>query len=223
MLASDIKTFVESLIDDEIEETLFLTLLNVAKDNIEEELEWEVLKSWDRSLAWNPGDTYLTVKTLPSDFRSMFGDGVIYLGEDNPYFPVPFKDLYRYRNFSNKYAIDHLNNKLYILGSEAVQYTINLPYLKNTPELTLSTEWLFPSRFHKLLAFRVAGYYTSGVDADDIYARMSQAHRIAASEIENNLRKWNTRLALISMDNSSSPFLANDENPVNRLSASDLN
>lgn len=223
MTGGELKTFVEGIIDDEIEVTLFYTLLNIAKNKIEDLVEWEVLKTWDRSLLWNTGDTYLTPKSLQSNFKSTYANGVIILGEDNFYFPVPYKDIYKYRNFSNKYTIDYLNNKLYIIGSEANQYTINIPYLINTDDITDSTSWSFPSRFHPLLGLEVAAYYTSGVDADDIYARMSPAHRLAAKEIKDSMVKWNTRLALMAMDNSSSPFVAGDENPVNRLGADIIN
>lgn len=221
MTGAELKTFTESLIDDTIEETLFYSLLNVARDEIEDMLEWEILKTWDRNLAWNPGDSYLSSKNLPSNFRSMFGDGIIFLGEDNPYYPVPYKDIYKYRNSSNKYSIDYSANKLYIIGSENTNYIINLPYLITTSEIASGTSWSFPARYHKLLGFRVAAYYTLGVDADDLYARMSPAHRIAALGLENGLKKWNTRLALMSMDNSSSPFIDGGDNPVNRLSAAD--
>jgi hypothetical protein len=219
MLGSELKTFVESLIDDTIEETLFLTLLNVAKDWVEEQVEWEMLKTWDRSLTYSPGYTYLTELSLPTGFRSLYGDGIIYLGEDNPYSGVPFGDLYRYRQYGNRYTINYLTNKLHILGSESVSYTINIPYLKTTEELTLTNSWAFPARFHKLLGFRVAGYYTSGVDADDIYARMSPAHRVAAQEIYESMKKWNTRIILISMGNSSVSDINSDSSPDGRLGA----
>lgn len=223
MIGSELKTFVESLIDDTIEETLFYSLLNIAKDRLEDEIEWEILKTWDKSVAWNPGDSYLTEKNLPSNFRSMYADGVIYLGEDNPYFSVPYKDIYKYRNSANKYSIDYKNNKLHIIGAEAISCSIYIPYLETTADITETTEWSFPSRFHKILGLRVAAYYTSGVDADDLYARMSPAHRLAAQELENGLKKWNTRLALMAMDNSSAPFIQNGYNPNGRLSSEDLN
>lgn len=208
MIGSELKTFVESLIDDDIEDTLFYTLLNIAKDQIEDSREWEVLKKWDLTLTYLTGDTYLTPKTLPVDFRSMFAEGEVYLGENNPYFPVPYKDIYKYNNFARHYTIDYLNNKLYILGSEASNCSIYLPYLGTSNDIIATTAWAFPSRFHPLLGLMVAGFYTAGVDADDIYARMSTTHRIAAASLQSGLEKWNTRLALMAMGNSATQPLA---------------
>ena len=223
MIGSDLKIFVESLIDDSIEEDLFYSLLNAAKDKLEDEREWEILKDWDNSLLWTPGDTYLTDKNMPATFRSMYGDGVIYLGEDSRYYPVPFKDIYRYRNATNRYAIDYLNNKLRIIGSENQAMTINIPFLVTTADITDTTEWAFPSRYHKILGFRVAAYYTGGVDTDDIYARMSPFHRAAAMELEDGLRRWNTRMALMVMNNRASSNLSSEgSNSDGRLSAEDL-
>lgn len=219
MLGSEIKSFCESLIDDTIDNDLFYNLLDAAKNTIEDEVEWEILKSWDRSLTYSPGESYLTGKSLPATFRSMYGDGVIYLGEDSPYFPVPFKDLYTYRDSGNKYAIDYLNNKLHILGSESQSYTINLPFLVLTDIITATTSWSFPERFHKLLAFIVAGFYTAGVDADDIYARMSVEHKNTAFAIRHSMTTWNTRLALMAMGNSVAPY----SGEINRDGHIDIN
>lgn len=221
MTGQELKDFVESLIDDSIEETLFYTLLAVAKDEIEDDREWEVLKDWNRTLTLDSSDTYLTAKSLPTDFRSMYGEGVIYIGEDNPYLPVPFKDIYRYRNLASHYAIDYANNKIYILGSESSALTINLPYLKTSDDILPTTSWSFPARYHKILGFLVAGYYTAGVDADDIYARMSPEHKIAAMTLRQGLNKWNTRLALMAMGNSTTPPLVSSGGQDGHLSAAD--
>lgn len=223
MIGSDLKIFVESLIDDSIEEDLFYSLLNSAKDKLEDEREWEILKDWDSNLIWTPGDNYLTAKSMPATFRSMYGDGVIYLGEDSRYYSVPYKDIYRYRSATNRYSIDYLNNKLHIIGAESAAATIHIPFLVTTADITSTTEWAFPSRYHKILGYRVAAYHTGGVDTDDIYARMSPVHRAAAMELEDGLRRWNTRMALMAMNNRAQSNLSNEGSSSDgRLSADDL-
>src|SRR5574343_305384 len=139
MNGAELKTFVDEIAQETLDETLFLTLLNIAKNEVEESREWEILKTWDRTLTYSPGDTYLTEKSLPALFRNTYGDGIIYIGEDNPYLPVPFKDLYRYRSFGNRYSIDYRNNKLHILGSESASAVINLPFLTLTAYIALDT------------------------------------------------------------------------------------
>jgi hypothetical protein len=97
-------------------------------------------------------------------------------------------------------------NELYVQLKKAYQHYLGL-YQKRvwrpiSEDLTLETTWGFPSRFHPILGFIIAGYITAGVDADDIYARMSPEHKMAAKVIEGNMRRWNNSLVLHSMNNS---------------------
>jgi hypothetical protein len=107
-----------------------------------------------------------------------------------------------YKNSSDRFYIDYAQSKFAVIGSPATSQTIYMPYLKTSEDLTLETTWGFPSRFHPILGFIIAGYITAGVDADDIYARMSPEHKMAAKVIEGNMRRWNNSLVLHSMNNS---------------------
>jgi len=205
MTGQEIYDFLENILDESIDTDLFTTLLNVAKDNVEEDRDWEVLKAFDSSKTASPSDTYLTAKALPSDFRRPMDK--LYVGIDLLYKPIPFEDRYIYRNRNGFFYIDYANNNFYIIGSPSSSQAINMPYIKTTDELTLANSWGFPARFHKLLGFMIAGYYTAGVDVDDIYARMSNEHKLTAELIKKNLVDWDSRLKLNAMDNSSSPYV----------------
>ncbi|MFA4833567.1 MAG: hypothetical protein WC619_01820 [Patescibacteria group bacterium] len=205
MTGQEEKDFAESLIDDSIDETLFLTLLAVAKDNLEDERDWMYLKAVDSSQSISPGETYLTMKTLPTLFRKMlkvFVDNLEYWG-------IQFEDRLRYKDSSRKFYIDLANNQFAIIGTPAETKTIHQFYIKTTPELTLTTSPTFPTRFHKILGFKIAGYITAGVDADDIYARMSPEHKMAAEAMEESMRNWDTDLRLNAINYSAAPDLNN--------------
>jgi len=218
MTGQETYDFVEQIIDESMDETLFTTLLNTVKDSVEEDRDWEILKAFDSSQSASPGDTYLTAKTLPSDFRRPMD--ILYVGVDALYKPIPFESKYVYRNRNGFFYIDYANDQFFIIGSPGSAQTINMPYIKTTDELTLLTSWTFPERFHKLLGFMIAGYYTAGVDADNIYFRMSPEHKMTAQLIRKNLEEWNSRLTLNAMDNSASPFVEN--NQIGLLNIGDL-
>jgi hypothetical protein len=199
MTGTELREFFNTLIDDEtLDDTAFYTLLNVAKDKLEEERNWSFLKAKNASLTASPGETYQTMKALPTDFRNMLK---IYI-DDLEYTGVPYEYQIEYKDSDRHYYIDFANNQFAIIGQPAEAKTINLFYLKTTADLTSSTEPVFPSRFHKILAYLVAGYYTAGIDADDIYARMSAEHKIAAKELKNAMVRWDNKIILAGMDYS---------------------
>jgi len=203
MTGQELKDFAESLIDDSIDETLFLTLLNVAKNRLEGERNWQYLKAKDSSQSVSPGDTYLTMKTLPALFRKMlkvFVDTLEYSG-------VQFEDQIRYKNGTRKFYIDLANSQFGIIGTPDETKTIYLFYIKKTAALTLTTSPTFDEDYHPILGFIVAGFYTAGVDADDIYVRMSPEHKMAAEALAESMREWDAELKLNAINYSSAPFL----------------
>lgn len=216
MTGQETYDFVEQIIDEAMDTELFTTLYNVAKDSIEENRDWEILKAFDSSLTASSSDTYLTAHSLAGiPFRRPMD--VLYVGEDTIYKPIPAESKYIYRNRNGFFYIDYANNNLYIIGAPGSQQTINMPYIKTTDELTLLTSWTFPERFHKLLGFIIAGYYTAGVDADNIYQVMSPEHKIAARLVQKTLEDWDSRLKLNAMDNSASPFIENNQTRLTNI------
>jgi len=200
MIGSEIKDFAESILDENLDETLFLTLLNVAKDNIEDDgTEWEFLKSIDSTKQALASDTYTSMKNLPTGFRRPLKE--IFVGSLR-YYPIRFEQREANKNGTRKFYIDYKNQQFAIIGAPSTTQTIVFPFLSTSDELTLVNEWAFPERFHKKLGFDIAGYYQMGVDADDIYARMSPENKMAAKIIANNMRRWNTSLALHAIGNS---------------------
>lgn len=194
MIGSEIKEFTEIILgtgetlgDDE-----FYPLLNVAKTNLEEERPWRFLIKLDSSKTANSGNNPDTAINLPTDFAE---DRHLYVGTGfGEFFPVDFEEQHRFRNASHRYVIDIANMTYYLLGN-IVGGTTYLYYKRFTPDLDASTSPVFPDRFHKLLAFMVAGYHQLGVDADDIFARMGPVNKNEALLIKASMSKWDANLA----------------------------
>ncbi len=217
MTAQDLKEFVENIIDDSIDDDFFMDLLNMEKDMLLGDREWEVMRSTDTSEASSPGDTYLTMKDLPSNFGTPTSH--LYIGTNQIHKPIPFNERYSYRNSNGLFYIDYANNQFAIIGAPGTVQTINLPYIVKADEVTSLTDDLdsasiFPliRNGQKLLGIKIAAYFTGGIDYDDIYARMSPQHQMMARRIEKQLEEWNNKLALNAMDYSASEFNHNDLN-----------
>ena len=220
MLGSELKTFVEGLIDeDDIDSTLFYQLLNVAKNKLEADRDYMYIRTKDATQTANPGDTYLTAKDLPDDFRKPL---TIFVG-DSLHSGVGFEDQIRYKDSGQKYYLDIANDQFFIMGQVSSAKTITMSYVKFTDDITATTSPLFPARFHPLLGFIVAGYWTMGVDADNIYARMSPEHKLAAKMLLDSMVRWDDDLALASQDYSASPFLHEGVDRVDSINKYDRN
>ncbi len=187
MTGQEIKDFAEVILDDTISDDLFLGYLNAAKDTIEDSRDWEFLKALDTSNTVSSG-----TKTLPTSFRRdrkmLLGTGFV------EYYPVPFEEQHLYRNNSRRYFIDYSAGTFELLGPLGVTGTIYLYYLKSTPDLTLVTSPVWPSRFHRLLSFMVAAYVMGGVDADDVFARLSPENKLAGMALLNSMILWDTNI-----------------------------
>jgi hypothetical protein len=210
MTGIEIKTFVEALYDDTIDDDLFYNILNMVKEEVEGWVMWEYLKSIDSSQTANPSDTYLTMKTLPADFKMPLGD--LYVGASmlNIYKPVPFEKRNLYLNNSFKYYIDYKNQQFALIGNQGSAQTIYLPYISTSDDITSSTSWSFPAWCHKLLGIMALAYVEAGVDVDDIFARMSNEHKLMATSLRSRMLRWNSLLAANSNDYSSAEFVTFD-------------
>lgn len=195
MNGDTLKTLTETILDGQtIDDVMFYQLLNVAKNIIEDNQPWMFLRKLQSSQTASQGNGYASAKLLPDDFRQAY-KVMVGTGLGNEYLPVPFEEQIIYRNSSHRYYIDHAASSYYILGNVGQSDSIYFFYLKTTDDITEATAptgW--PARFCPILAYRVAAYFQAGVDADDIYARMSPVNRAAALELENVMKFWDMQL-----------------------------
>lgn len=203
MTGAELKTFTESLLDGQtIDKDLFYILANVARVRIEEERNWKILETDNTSQTSSPGDTFLTMKTLPTDFGNMIK--VFTVDSDNnqlEYRPCSFAERYAYKDAMMRYYIDLANGQFALTGNKSKSTTIHLIYCKTSTDIAEATSWAFPSRFHAILGFMVAEMHKAGVDYDQTNALQAVQHRADAKVLWESMILWDTNIRLKEMNN----------------------
>ena len=183
--------------------SLFLTLVALAKNKREAEKPWQFLKKEDSSQSASAGDTYLSMKTLPTDFAWALH---VFVGTSFlEYQEVPFEERRYWRDAARRFYIDLRNSQFAITGT-GESGSIFLQYTAFTSDPvalgdTMPTAW--PDRFLPLLSFDVAALYRGGTDFDDVNARMGAENRLAAKMLYAAMVSWNTILTLRAMNQQS--------------------
>lgn len=210
MTGSELKAFTEEILDGiELEDDFFYNLLNIAKTKLEGKRLWQFLKKLDSS---NTASS--SIISLPSDFAE---DYKVMVGSNFEYTPVPFEEQQNYARSSGKYYIDYSTNQLKLLGSSIPSQPLYIFYKRFTDDITSSSSPVFPSRFHPILAFYVAGFYQVGIDSDDIFARMGPENKRAAMELENSMSMWDTSIAMRAQNNRMGVAESNNEIPLEQM------
>ena len=198
MTGSTLKTMTETILDDGVDEVLFYQLANVAKNNVEDARPWMMLRALDSSLSSTAGDNSETARALPTAWRRTYK---LLVGKDQLYTQVPFDEQHLYRYSSNRYVVDVANSVYYLLGNIGTANTIYHYYIKTTTDIAEDTSPVWPDRFHPIIAYEVAGYIMMGVDADDIFARMSPENKVAAETLRKSMEAWDYQLQLDAQGN----------------------
>jgi len=226
MLGSALKTFIESLTDDQsIDSVLLYQLINIAKTRIEEERNWKILEVEDTSESAGTGNTFLSMKTLPTDFGNDIGLFVAETGGVATWYqPIPYSRRYSYKDSSRRYYIDLANSQYALTGKMSVSQTIHLIYRKTSTTITSTVEWVFPDRFHPLLGFLVAEMYKAGTDYDSISFNQAIQHRLDSKMLWEALQEWDTALRTRELNNQYSGLGSTDPDgqPIGGSSDVDL-
>lgn len=204
MTGQSLLDIFNNLTDESIDSDEALTLFNIVKDIIEADRPWRMLIKEYSSLTMGTSDTYLTAKSLPSDFLY---ETKVLLGiqADNSYYeydPVSFEERRLHYGFSSKYCIDFANLNLYILGTPAKTMTIYLYYIYSTPDLTLSTSPVWPEKFHRIIPLLASEIWKAGVDIDTIELQGALQMSKQGGMLFHSMEKWDTMLKLKSMNNA---------------------
>lgn len=170
LTADEILSQFESLIDDSLDQTTELFLLNEVKDSIESERQWAMLMALDTSQSANPGDTFATTHPLPSDFGLPSPRG-IYVGTDLiPYKQIPSESQIDFQSITYAYFIDYYNSKYSLCGSVSQSGPIKFFYRRFSGTMALTANggqpWVFPARFHPLLVYEMAIKYFAANQGD---------------------------------------------------------
>ncbi len=177
-------------------------LMTMAKDQIEDDLNLHILLSVDSTKTANPGDTYLTMKDLPEDWRKTLKIvvGVI------PYYPVRFVQREAFRSNARKYYIDAKNAQYALMGAVAAVTAINHYYLCTTPIVSEENEEdpaaiAWPDRFKALIPYKMALIFQSTSQGDAISFRLAQSAETAYENIRDSFIAWDHDLKLQDMNN----------------------
>lgn len=201
MNGSEIKTFFENLIDDTLDSDFTYDLMANAKDQVEAERDWEMLKKKDSDTKTTTGYTYANAISLPTDFLL---PRKIVIGTLE-WKPIPFERQIEFKDYGQRYFIDHANNELHLCGTIAESKTIHNFYIYKTDDIAAATSPVWPAKFHKLIAFRMARLVGAGIDADDLSFRMSPEQERQARVLEDAMISWNSRIQLSSMGGATEP------------------
>lgn len=202
MTFETIKGRFEEIVGASIDDDTAYDLMLAAILSIEEERNWEYLKAWDSSKTASSGDTYLTAKALPTDWRETFK---IVLGDKGPeVIQIPFSERMRYQDAANRFYIDVANTNYYLTGARGQSQTINHCYKKTTTAPSTDNKTSspsFPSRFHIVVPFRMAELYSSSLDdSDDTTFKLSVGQRAAYKAVHNSMIAWDDNLKLSAME-----------------------
>lgn len=156
MDGQDILDKFHNYIGDELDSDFELQLANDAMHEIEEDVKPEGLKKTNTSASTAVGQTYTTAIALPTDF--LMPSNEIYVGTDR-YTQVPFERAVEFRDVPNRFYIDHANASYHLTGTQNSAQTISFPYFYATPDLTISTSPVWPSRFQSLIPLKMAQLY----------------------------------------------------------------
>lgn len=144
-----------NLIDDEFEagDDFALDEANEAKDEIEAELKLYICQALDETNSTSNGQTYATAISMPSKFLN-FAKPYIYVGGVK-FFGVPLQDKAKWKDAAYRFWYDP-SDGIHLSGIQNASQLISIPYIKSTPDLTLSTSPIWPSQFHKLIPMKMA-------------------------------------------------------------------
>lgn len=186
-----------------IDQTLFLQFVNVARTNREFARPWMKLRKLQNSQLVTQANVWNNPLTMPTDFQFLTIDGMFTLFDGlNTYQEleeVPYNQVVQYKDWSNRFTIDHANSVYYILGIVDKPYTAWMFYQADYGDITLTTQWVnIPSRYHMILAFDALAMYELGVDYDDVQARNANELNRQAEMLFNAMCKWDDKLQLSS-------------------------
>lgn len=186
----------ETLIDDTHDDVNTLQLLNNARMIVEHARPWEILKAVDDTQVANAGDTYLTMKTIPSDFRAV---RKVIVGT-TPYTGCQFEERILFKDTANRYYIDVGNGQFALTGNRTSSAAIVFVYTKRSPQLVLGGDpWIFPGDYHNVLPHIMAAIHQGVIDPDEISRAQASGQSGIVNNILSSMFMWDDELKMGAM------------------------
>lgn len=201
MKGSELQTLFTSInLGYTIDDSLFYSLLATVQAKIESKKEWNILKKQDNSEISLTSDTFQTPKLIPDDFLFWQSeDPIVLVQYENvsnfiTYKEVPFAKRFLYQYQVYRFFCDYSANKLYLSGNTDTTYIIYKNYIYQAPAITADTSWIFPAKFHPILAYGVAALHKLGIDFDDINKASGDDNARTFIELFRLMESWDARL-----------------------------
>jgi hypothetical protein len=202
---TELFTLTTELLDGvEMNETLFDAFLDISQSIRENDRNWVILRASDITQSLTPANTYLTSHDLPSDFRKWYSQTPVVLVDSDGNVQaklreIPIQARDDYKN-DNVFYCDYAAKKIYLCGSYPQPLTIKQYYQKKSPLVSDGAdEWLFPTEYHKILAFDAAVFFKLGVDYDVINNQQANSNAAVSNQLFNALKETDNELQLSSL------------------------
>lgn len=193
MTGSECTTKFQNMVDDQLDGDFMYQLLNDAKDDVESDRVWEVLKYLDSSQTATVGDTISTTHALPTRFSLPIK---LIVGQDyDPYTLINFEDQRDLRDTSRAYIIDSANSTYALTGVVGATGTIYFFHTKYSPDITANTSWVFPSRFHSILPLKMAQMYYAA-DAGEKSRAWDDRWKMYYDQAMSQMAQWDAQLKM---------------------------
>ncbi len=215
MTKDQIKTKVNTITSDELDDETFDLLLDTAQIYIEQQRPWMILRDEDVSLSVLSSAPIDTAYSLPTDFDSFFDEFPIQLENGssiNPLREIPIARKLIEKESANKFFCKHTTKKFYLTGSNAVGSVIHIFYKKFSTLVSAddNNEWTFPSRFHGMLVWLVGAFHEKGVDYDPLNMQQGSEQETIFLRLYNSLVKWDENLQAQSIKGLDDPYPQGD-------------
>ena len=198
MTGQELYTLFTSFMDDEVvSEPFFYQLLEMVKNNFEMERPWMKLRTLKSDYSFLSSDDYENLQDLPDNFLMTYGDSPLKLISGSDILQlreIPIEQRDEQRDIPGLFYINHFTNQLGIMGGLSKGYSGTLYYIANSPEITESTEWIFPKMAHPLLVVKALILHRGEIDFDEINARMARNGFGTAEQMEKSLTMWDAQL-----------------------------
>jgi hypothetical protein len=196
----------------EIDLTVFDQFLDIAQSQIEDIRPWVILRGFDSSQTADSSNSFTTPKDLAVDFKEYCEESPIQLIDASNNVmglnEIPFSDRFRYSTYAGKFCVDYANSNFYLTGTIPGAYAIYQNYIKIPALVSSGSEWVFPERFHKILAFMVAIYWRKGIDYDMFNQTLADNQGAVVRGIVDTMTRWDSNLQY-SMQRGKDPFNSN--------------
>lgn len=177
-------TKFRNMVDDQLDVDFEYQLLNDAKNEVEEMAIWEYLKR---------KTTFTGLSTaIPSSFSR-----ILRIAQDNDYteyqqIPIEQQDFYNDESYT--YYLDFENSLIQLTETTSPQ-TKNVFYTITSTDIAADTEWVFPSRFHRILPIKMAELYYAA-DAGEKSRAWDDRWAAQFERTLNQMYAWNDSLKI---------------------------